>query len=83
VIAEFTWTNLGLPWSMVCRMRDDGLFVVPADRTRGLQDPLRSGNEELILSRVRQVAFRAAGLSGGAFSFVVTVRFPVRYDGPA
>jgi hypothetical protein len=83
VIAEFSWTSLGLPWSMVCRMRDDGSFLVPGERTRNLHDPLRTGDEELILSRVRQVAFRAAGLSGGAFSFVVTVRFPVRYDGPA
>jgi hypothetical protein len=82
VIAEFTWTNLGLPWSMECRMRDDGLFVVPGDRTRGLQDPLRSGNEELTLSRVRQVAFRASGLSSGTFAFVVAAGFPVRFDGP-
>jgi hypothetical protein len=82
VIAEFTWTSLGLPWSLVCRMRDDGLFVVPGDRTRGLQDPMHGGDEELTLSRVRQVAFRAEGLSGGTFAFEVAASFPVRFDGP-
>jgi len=82
VIAEFTWTSLGLPWSMVCRMRDNGLFIVPGERTRSLQDPLRGGDEELTISRIRQVAFRGAGLSGGTFAFVVAAHFPVRFEGP-
>jgi hypothetical protein len=83
VIAEFTWTNLGLPWSMICRMRDDGRFVVPGDRTRGLQDPMHGGDEELRLSRIRQVAFRAAGLSAGTFVFMVATAFPVSFEGPS
>jgi hypothetical protein len=80
VIASLSWTGMGLPWSMTCRMRDDGLFVVPGQLIEGLHDPLASSDEEMTLSRVRQVAFRSSGLSSGAFSFVVSDSFPVRFE---
>lgn len=80
VVAEFNWTSLGLPWKMTCRMRDDGAFVIPGELTRALQDPLRTGDEELTLSRVRQVAFRSQGLTSGWFAFVVSARFRVRFE---
>jgi hypothetical protein len=80
VVAVLTWTGMGLPWSMTCRMRDDGLFVVPLEIIEGLHDPLAAGDEELTLSRVRQVSFRSGGLSSGTFSFVVSTSFPVRFE---
>jgi len=79
VIATLTWSGMGLPWSMTCRMRDDGLFVVPGQLTEGLHDPLAASDEELTLSRVRQVSFRSNGLTSGAFSFVVSSSFPVSF----
>jgi hypothetical protein len=80
VVATLSWTGMGLPWSMSCRMRDDGLFVIPGQLLEGLHDPLAAGDEELTMSRVRQVAFRSAGLSSGAFSFVIATSFPVRFE---
>lgn len=79
VIATLTWSGMGLPWSMACRMRDDGLFVVPGQLVEGLHDPLAASDEELTVTRVRQVSFRSDGLSSGAFSFVVSNSFPVRF----
>lgn len=79
VIATLTWSGMGLPWSMICRMRDDGLFVVPSQLAEGLHDPLAAADEELTLTRVRQVAFRSDGLSSGTFSFVVSNSFPVKF----
>jgi hypothetical protein len=79
VIATLTWSGMGLPWSMNCRMRDDGLFVVPGQLIEGLHDPLAASDEEMTLARVRQVSFRSDGLSSGAFSFVVSNSFPVRF----
>jgi hypothetical protein len=79
VIATLSWTGMGLPWSMTCRMRDDGLFVVPGQLVEGLHDPLAASDEELTLARVRQVSFRSDGLNSGAFSFVVSNSFPVRF----
>jgi hypothetical protein len=80
VVATLSFARMGLPWSMTCRMRDDGLFVVPEQITRGLYAPFGSGDVELMLSRVRQVAFRASGLSSGAFSFVVSTNFLVEFE---
>lgn len=80
VTAEIGWTSMGLPWKMTCRMRDDGLFVVPQRYTRNMHDPMHSGDEELTLTRVRQVSFRSEGLSSGTFAFVVSSRFPVRLE---
>lgn len=79
VIATLSWIGMGLPWSMTCRMRDDGLFVVPGQLLEGLHDPLAASDEEMTLARVRQVSFRSDGLSSGAFSFVVSNSFPVRF----
>lgn len=79
VIASFNWTSLGSPWSMTCRMRDDGHFVVPASMTSKIPDPLTCSDEELTISRIRQVAFRADGLSEGSFQFVVSTNFPIKF----
>lgn len=79
VIGVLNWTAMGAPWSMTCRMRDDGSFVIPAVMTAALPDPLTSADEELTLSRIRQTAFRAAGLSSGSFRFTVTLNFPVKF----
>lgn len=77
VVAVLSWTSMGAPWSMTCRMRDDGFFVVPGSVTAALPDGTASSDAELTLSRVRQVAFRSAGLSSGAFRFVISSYFPV------
>jgi len=79
VIATLSWMGMGLPWSMTCRMRDDGLFVVPGQLTEGLHDPLAASDEEMTLARVRQVSFRSDGLNSGAFAFVVSNSFPVKF----
>ncbi len=79
VVATLTWMSMGAPWSMTCRMRDDGLFVVPTVVTSGLPDPLTCSDEELTLSRIRQVAFRSAGFSSGSFKFVISTNFPVAF----
>ncbi|MCP4603082.1 MAG: hypothetical protein GY847_21630 [Proteobacteria bacterium] len=79
VIATLNWTSMGAPWSMTCRMRDDGLFVVPSVFTAGLPDPLTCSDHELTLSRIRQVAFRTDGLSSGSFKFIVSINFPVAF----
>ncbi|MCU0661279.1 MAG: hypothetical protein MUC50_03020 [Myxococcota bacterium] len=79
VLATLGFTSLGAPWSMTCRMRDDGEFTVPASLTAALPDPLTCSDAELSLSRVRQVAFRAAGLSSGALRFEVTSDFNVTF----
>lgn len=79
VMATLTFTSMGAPWSMTCRMRDDGEFTVPASLTSGFPDPLTCSDAELSLTRVRQVAFRAAGLSSGALRFEVTSDFAVSF----
>ena len=80
VIATIRWSSTGLPLSMSCRMRDDGIFVVPAEMTAALQDPLVAGEAEMTLSRVRQTAFRAKGLDNGELSFVLSTSFLVKFD---
>jgi hypothetical protein len=80
VIATISWSSMGLPLSMSCRMRDDGSFVVPGEITAALQDPLVAGEAEMTLSRVRQTAFRAKGLESAEFSFVLSTSFLVRFD---
>lgn len=80
VIATLSWNRMSLPWSFTCRMRDDGLFVVPEQITRSLYAPLGGSDVEMSLTRVRQVAFRSRGLSSGAFSFVVSTNFLVEFE---
>jgi len=80
VIIEVDLNNVGLSWSISCRARDDGSFVIPSEITERLLDPLVSNDHEMTLSRVRQTAFRADGLTGGEFSFVVEARFLVRFE---
>ncbi len=77
VVVSLSWISMGAPWSMTCRMRDDGQFVIPARYTSGIPDPLTCEDEELTMTRVRQVAFRSDGLSSGSFRFVVSTNFPV------
>lgn len=79
ILATLTWTSMGSPWSMTCRVRDDGLFVIPSVYTAGLPDPLTSSDEEMTVSRVRQVAFRSAGLASGSFRFIVSTSFSVSF----
>jgi hypothetical protein len=79
VIATLSWIGMGLPWSMTCRMRDDGLFVIPGQLIEGLHDPLAASDEEMTLARVRQVSFRSDGLHSGVFAFVVSNSFPVKF----
>jgi hypothetical protein len=79
VIATLSWIGMGLPWAMTCRMRDDGLFVVPGQLIEGLHDSLAASDEEMTLARVRQVSFRSDGLNSGAFAFVVSNSFPVKF----
>lgn len=80
VIATIDWTNVGLSWSMVCRMKDDGRFVIPASHTGMLLDPLVNNDHEMSLSRVRQVSFRSDGMTSGEFSFIVSTSFLVRFE---
>ena len=80
VIATINWTNVGISWSMSCRMKDDGRFSVPAEVTGLLLDPLVNNDHEMSLSRVRQVSFRSDGLRAGEFSFVVATSFLVRFE---
>ena len=79
VVAVMSWISMGSPWSITCRLRDDGLFVMPPQITGGLPDSLTSSDEELTLSRIRQVTFRSKGLSTGVFRFVISTNFPVRF----
>lgn len=79
VVAVLSWISMGSPWSIVCRLKDDGLFAVPAQITAGLPDPINSSDEELTLSRIRQVTFRSNGLSTGTFRFVISTNFPVKF----
>ncbi|MCP4674659.1 MAG: hypothetical protein GY854_03925 [Deltaproteobacteria bacterium] len=79
VVVSLSWISMGSPWSMTCRMRDDGQFVIPAIYTAGLPDPLTCEDEELTMTRVRQVAFRSDGMSSGSFRFVVSTNFPVTF----
>ncbi len=79
VIASVSWTVLGSPWEITCRMRDDGEFLIPRAVTEAIPDPLTTADEEINIQRFRQVAFRSAGLSNGSFQFVVAVNFPVKF----
>ena len=79
VIATLSWMSMGASWSMTCRMRDDGVFAIPAAITEAMPDPLTSSDGELTISRFRQVAFRSAGLASGSFQFVVSTVFPVAF----
>jgi hypothetical protein len=78
VIATISWTSMGAPWEITCRMRDDGAFVIPANIATQLPDPLTSTDEEVSLRRIRQVVFRSKDLSSGSFQFVVSTHFPIR-----
>ena len=44
-----------------------------------LPDPLTCSDQELTLSRVRQVAFRSSGMATGAFQFLISTYFPVTF----
>ncbi len=79
VYVNLGWTGMGTPWQITCRVRDDGQFVIPADITIGLPDPITSTDEEMSIQRVRQVAFRSKDLSSGSFKFVVSSNFSVRF----
>lgn len=79
VVAELTWISMGAPWSMTCRMRDDGVFVVPSSLTRDLPDPETCSDGDLTMTRIRQVAFRSQDLSSGIFKFTVSESFPVTF----
>ena len=79
IVMDLQWTSMGSPWSMSCRLRDDGYFVVSPVLTRMLPDHLAAADEELTFSRVRQVSYRAEGLNSGTFSFVTRVQFPVSF----
>ncbi len=77
IIATFSAISMGTPWTMTCRMRDDGEFSIPARLTEALPDPLTVSDEEMMLSRVRQMTFRSEGLSSGSFKFEISTNFPV------
>jgi hypothetical protein len=79
VVATFSWMSMGAPWSMTCRMRDDGLFVIPETYFASIPDPLTCSDGELAITRVRQVAFRSEDLSSGSFQFAVSTNFPIAF----
>lgn len=79
VYVNLSWTSMGTPWQITCRVRDDGQFVIPATITTGLPDPITSTDEEMSIQRVRQVAFRSKDLSSGSFKFIVSTNFSVRF----
>lgn len=79
VVATISWTGMGSPWEITCRMRDDGQFEIPASITAALPDPLTVTDAEINVRRFRQVAFRSGGLSNGSFQFVVTANFPIKF----
>lgn len=79
VVANLSWMSMGAPWSMTCRMRDDGLFVISETYLAGMPDPLTSSDGEFTITRVRQVAFRSEDLSSGSFQFAVSTNFPIAF----
>ena len=80
VFVEIHWSGLGMSWSISCRLRDDGRFIIPRHKTMGMYSPL-SGNEyEFNISRIRQTAFRSKGLTSGEFCFVVSTNFLVKFE---
>ena len=79
VILTISWTSMGSPWEITCRMRDDGAFVIPSNITANLPDPLTSSDEEVSIHRVRQVVFRSKELENGSFRFVVSTHFPIDF----
>jgi hypothetical protein len=79
VVLTLSWMSMGSSWSMDCRMRDDGLFVIPESHTASFPDPLTCSDEEISISRIRQVAFRSDGLQSGTFRFLVSINFPVTF----
>ncbi|MCP4196999.1 MAG: hypothetical protein GY762_07590 [Proteobacteria bacterium] len=79
VVATLSWMSMGAPWSMTCRMRDDGLFVISETYLAGMPDPLTCSYGEFTITRVRQVAFRSEDLSSGSFQFAVSTSFPVTF----
>lgn len=81
VITRIDWTNMGLSWSITCRMKDDGSFIIPGDITKDIRIELTENDHDMSLSRVRQVSFRARGLSYGDFSFVASTNFLIRLEG--
>jgi hypothetical protein len=79
VIATLAWTSMGSPWQIVCRMRDDGFFVIPGAITASLPDPLTATDSEMTLKRIRQVAFRSDKLKSSSFKFIVATSFSVSF----
>ncbi len=79
VIATISWTSMGSPWAVTCRMRDDGQFTIPAYITSSLPDPLTSSDEGVSVHRVRQVVFRSELLSSISFRFIVSTHFPIKF----
>lgn len=80
VIADMTWTDMGLTWNMICRMKDDGEFTIPSEITKLMNSELTDQTHEMRLSRVRQVSFAAPFISFGIFSFVASTSFFVEFD---
>lgn len=80
VIADINWIDMGLSWKMVCRMKDDGQFVIPSSITKQMSSELTEQTHEMRLSRVRQVSFAAPFISYGDFSFVASTSFLVEFD---
>ncbi len=79
VVATLSWMSMGAPWSMTCRMRDDGVFIIPETTLAKMPDTLTCSDGELSITRVRQVAFRSENLSSGSFQFAVSTNFPVTF----
>jgi hypothetical protein len=80
VIADISWSDVGLSWSLTCRMKDDGQFMISGDISRQMGSALTSQPHEMRLSRVRQVSFAAPFITFGDFSFVASTSFLVEFD---
>ncbi|MBN2340867.1 MAG: hypothetical protein JXX29_17515 [Deltaproteobacteria bacterium] len=80
VIADIHWSDMGLSWSMGCRMKDDGQFTIPGEITKQMTSELTDQTYEMRLSRVRQVSFAAPFIAFGDFSFVASTSFLVEFD---
>jgi hypothetical protein len=81
VIVQISWRNMGLSWSINCRLKDDGYFVISRNITDRINTNFDTLDNEMSLSRVRQVSFRANGMSFGDFSFVASTSFLIKFEG--
>lgn len=80
VIISVNWSGTNLSWTMTCRVRDDGHFVIPPDATKELSDLMIGSEHEMNMARLRQVSFVADGLTSGEFSFLVSAGFLIRFE---